>query len=157
VATDQFFISREQAEGLIFMSRMNTITADQFMRESGQSKRHTSDFLRKLYRHNMLGRSGGIILDGKGRKPYIYWISKKGYKHLCDEEGLADILGEYRAVKRTLTVKELQKGYEFIGTAFEVDTFEHELSVILEKFESDIERLLNDDDKITVRRGKVKP
>lgn len=95
----QFYISPDQAKGLIFMSRMSTLTADQFMLETGQSKRHTSDFLRTLYRHKLLGRGGGLILDGNGRKPFIYWLSNKGHKYLCNEEGLADRLGEYRSVQ----------------------------------------------------------
>lgn len=96
---DQFYISPVHVKGLVFMSRMNTITAEQFMRETGQSSRHTSDLLRKLYRHKILGRSGGIILDGNGRKPFIYWLTKKGHSYLSDDEGLANQLGKYRAVQ----------------------------------------------------------
>jgi len=81
------------------MSRMGTITADQFMRETGQSKRHTSDLLRKLHRQKILGRTGGLILDGSGRKPYIYWLTRKGHRYLCNEEGLAEHLGDYRTVQ----------------------------------------------------------
>ena len=63
----------------------------------------------------------------------------------------------HEKAKRTLTLRKLVKGYEFIGTAFEVDEFEVELSQVLEKFEVDMARLVSGDRKVTVRRGKNTP
>lgn len=59
--------------------------------------------------------------------------------------------------KRSITVKNLlgdYKPYQHVGTAFEIDEFEQGLSIALEKFESDIARLMKDENRIVVRRGK---
>lgn len=81
------------------MGRMSTITAQQFSIEAGISTRASQEILRKLSRHKILGVAGGMPVAGSGRKPYIYWITKKGYQYLTEEEGLGEFLSEYRPVK----------------------------------------------------------
>lgn len=87
--------------------------------------------------HGILGYLFGMLIKPESRPPRDRPVQEKA--------------------KRTITVNTLLKGYQHVGTAFEIDTFEQELSAVLENFESDLDTLINDDNKITVRRGKIKP
>src|SRR5215213_11642553 len=87
--------------GLSYLYKYRFLTIAQFAKITGFSNYHSAEVLRDFERWGMVGFLGNIFLPGSGKTPKVYYLKRKGFDLLSQEnKGFA---GEFSEVYKDTT------------------------------------------------------
>jgi hypothetical protein len=75
-------LSENALVGLYFIQRYRFLTIAQFGRAAGLKPSFSAELLRSLKARDFLGYFGNVGLQGRGKTPKIYYLTRKGYELL---------------------------------------------------------------------------
>ena len=86
--------------GFFFIQRYRFLTIDQFARATGLHRTTAADQLRVFSRHALLGYFGNTGLNGHGKTPKAYFLTRKGWELLHRESDIPpELLGTHKEIK----------------------------------------------------------
>lgn len=86
--------------GFFFIQRYRFLTIDQFARATGLHRTTAADQLRFFSRHELLGHFGNTGLNGRGKTPKAYFLTRKGWELLHRESDIPpEFLGTHKEIK----------------------------------------------------------
>jgi hypothetical protein len=86
--------------GFFFIQRYRFLTIDQFARATGLHRTTAADQLRFFSRHELVGHFGNTGLNGHGKTPKAYFLTRKGFELLQRESDIPpELLGTYKEIK----------------------------------------------------------
>jgi hypothetical protein len=93
-------LTEETTLGLFFIQRYRFLTIDQFARIAGLNRATARNRLRILERHGLLGHFGNTGLNGRGKTPKVYFLTRKGWDILTTEGTIPpELVGAHKEVK----------------------------------------------------------
>ena len=93
-------LTEQVAVGLFFIQRYRFLTIDQFARAAGMNRHTAGNQLRRLELQGLLDHFGNTRLNGQGKTPKAYFLTRRGYQLLREESDIAEeLLGSYKEVK----------------------------------------------------------
>ena len=90
-------LSENALVGLYFIQRYRFLTIAQFGRAAGLKPSFSAELLRSLEARGFLGYFGNVGLQGRGKTPKVYYLTRKGYELLRRESDIPDeLLGTFK-------------------------------------------------------------
>src|SRR3954465_15699288 len=90
-------LSENALVGLYFIQRYRFLTIAQFGRAAGLKPSFSAELLRSLETRDFLGYFGNVGLQGRGKTPKVYYLTRKGYELLRRESDIPDeLLGTFK-------------------------------------------------------------
>src|SRR5215212_43247 len=78
-------LSENALVGLYFIQRYRFLTIAQFGRAAGLKPSFSAELLRSLETRDFLGYFGNVGMQGRGKTPKVYYLTRKGYELLRRE------------------------------------------------------------------------
>jgi hypothetical protein len=86
--------------GLFFIQRYRFLTIDQVARAADLNRNTASNQLRRFELQGLLGHFGNTGLNGHGKTPKAYFLTRKGWEILNRESDIpAELIGSYKEIK----------------------------------------------------------
>jgi DNA-binding PadR family transcriptional regulator len=83
--------------GLYFIQRYRFLTVAQFGRAARLKRSFSAELLRSLETRGFLGYFGNVGMQGRGKTPKVYYLTRKGYELLRRESDIPDeLLGTFK-------------------------------------------------------------
>jgi DNA-binding PadR family transcriptional regulator len=90
-------LSENALVGLYFIQRYRFLTIAQFGRAAGLKPSFSAELLRSLEAREFLGYFGNVGMQGRGKTPKVYYLTRKGYELLRRESDIPDeLLGTFK-------------------------------------------------------------
>src|SRR3954447_1140029 len=90
-------LSENALVGLYFIQRYRFLTIAQFGRAAGLKPSFSAELLRSLEARDFLGYFGNVGMQGRGKTPKVYYLTRKGYELLRRESDIPDeLLGTFK-------------------------------------------------------------
>lgn len=93
-------LTESATAGLFFIQRYRFLTIDQYARATEANRSTAGDQLRFFERHGLLGYFGNTGLNGHGKTPKAYFLTRKGWEILQRESDIPpELLGTHKEIK----------------------------------------------------------
>jgi hypothetical protein len=93
-------LTEQATVGLFFIQRYRFLTIDQFARVAGMNRHTAGNQLRRFELQGLLDHFGNTRLNGHGKTPKAYFLTRKGYQLVREESDISEeLLGRYKEVK----------------------------------------------------------
>ena len=94
-----FALTNANMLGLFFINRYRFLTINQFAKTSELSWERSQNLLSALYKRDILGSFGNVVIPGAGKTPKVYFLKRRGWEILRTESGIPEeMIGSFRDV-----------------------------------------------------------
>ena len=85
--------------GLFFSNRYRFLTIAQFAKASELSRDRSEALLLKLWKRDIVGSFGNVVIAGHGKTSKVYYLKRRGWEILRAESGIPEeMIGSFREV-----------------------------------------------------------